>query len=83
MDCASQRLINVYYDSFQFGEYYADIVVNNCDIIKSKAAVALAEENEFQLINYLKGTDIEVEILLNFGKKPEFKRRIFINDKKK
>lgn len=52
-------------------------------IIELKAAEALVQEHEFQLVNYLKATDKEIGILLNFGKKPEIKRKIFTNDKKK
>ncbi len=44
---------------------------------------ALVEEHELQLINYLKSTEIEVGLLLNFGRKPQFKRKLFINDMKK
>lgn len=77
-----QKLINVFYKSRQVGEYYADLLVNNCVILELKACESLAEEHEFQLINYLKATDIEVGLLLNFGKKPEFKRKIFTNDEK-
>ncbi len=43
----------------------------------------MAEEHELQLINYLKATDLEVGLLLNFGKKPEVRRKIFTNDRKK
>ena len=57
--------------------------IDDCIIIENKAAEALVEENEFQLINYLKATNIEVGLLLNFGKRPEFKRKIFTNDRKK
>ncbi len=45
--------------------------------IEVKAAEAIAEEHELQLINYLKATDVEVGLLLNFGKKPGFKRKVF------
>ena len=48
-----------------------------------KAPETLIEEHELQLINYLKATEIEVGLLLNFGKKPQFKRKLFTNDKKK
>ena len=80
--CEKQKPIKVYYDEIQVGEYYADIIVNECIIIELKAAESLAEEHEFQLINYLKATDIEVGLLLNFGKNPQFKRKIFTNNKK-
>lgn len=75
----SQKQIKVYYQGEVVGNYYADIVVEKVVIIELKAAETLAEEHEFQLINYLKATDIEVGLLLNFGKKPEIKRKIFSN----
>ena len=81
--CESQKPIRVYYEDFLVGDYYADIIVDGCVILELKAAESLCEEHEFQLINYLKATEIEIGLLLNFGKKPEFKRKIFTNDKKK
>lgn len=78
----SQYPIKVYYEDYEVGEYYADILVDDCIIIENKAMEALREEHEFQLINYLKATDIEVGLLFNFGKKPDFKRKIFSNDRK-
>lgn|SRR5690554_1255919 len=74
-----QKRIKVYYEGIQVGDYFADLIVNNCIIIELKAAEALSKENEYQLINYLKATDIEVGLLINFGKKPEFRRKIFSN----
>ncbi len=82
-DVKSQYPINVYYEGFQVGDYYADIVVDDCIIIENKAIEALREEHEFQLINYLKATEIEVGLLFNFGKTPSFKRKYFTNDRKK
>jgi GxxExxY protein len=64
------------------GEYYADIVVNDLVILELKAAEYIVEEFEFQLINYLRGTEMEVGLLLNFGKKPEFRRKVFENSRK-
>ena len=80
--CRKQQPIKVNYDDRIVGEYFADIIVNDSIILELKAAENLIEEHEFQLINYLKATDIEVGLLLNFGKKPEFKRKIFTNDNK-
>lgn len=77
-----QQQIVVNYDNYKIGEYFADLVINGDVIIELKAAEGLAEEHKNQLINYLKATDKEVGLLLNFGKKPQFKRVIFTNDKK-
>lgn len=74
-----QKPINVYYEGKLVGEYYADLIVEKKVIIELKAAESLIEEHELQLINYLKATDIEVGLLLNFGKKPEIRRKIFSN----
>lgn len=76
----AQKQIKVFYNESVVGEYYADIIVNDCVILELKAAEAVVEEHEFQLINYLKATDIEVGLLLNFGKKPEIRRKIFTNE---
>jgi GxxExxY protein len=78
-----QKPINVFYDGKLVGEYFADLIVNNSVIIELKAAESIVEEHELQLINYLKATEIEVGLLLNFGKKPEIRRKIFTNEKKK
>lgn len=78
-ETAQQQSINVYYKASVVGDYFADIVVNGLVIIELKAADVLKEEHIAQLTNYLKATDKEVGLLLNFGKKPEFKRLIFTN----
>ena len=74
-----QYPINVFYKGHEIGNYFADIVINHKVIIELKAATALAEEHEAQLLNYLKATGIEVGLLLNFGQTPEFKRKILTN----
>lgn len=75
-----QKPIKVRYDNQLVGEYFADLVVNDQIILELKAAESLCKEHEYQLINYLKATDIELGLLLNFGKKPEIKRKIFTNE---
>ena len=79
---SQQRPIKVYYDSVLVGEYFADIVVENAVIIELKAVKALHESHSNQLMNYLKATEIEVGLLLNFGEEPELARKIFTNDRK-
>jgi GxxExxY protein len=78
-----QYPINVFYESEVIGEYYADIVINDIIVIELKASSSLLEEHECQLINYLKATDIELGLLMNFGKEAEYKRKVFMNKLKK
>ena len=77
-----QKNIKVFYENQVVGDYYADLLVDDSVIVELKAMESLCEEHEAQLINYLKATKIEVGLLLNFGKKAEFKRKIFTNDRK-
>jgi len=78
----SQFTIKVLYEGETIGEYYADVMVENTVIVEIKAVRNLALEHEAQLLNYLKATDIEVGLLLNFGPEPEIKRKVFDNFKK-
>jgi len=78
-----QKPIKVYYDNQIIGEYFADIMVNDIVIVELKAVEILCEQHELQLINYLKATDIEFGLLLNFGKKPELRRKLCANNLKK
>ncbi|MEM0542189.1 GxxExxY protein [Flavobacterium sp. j3] len=78
----AQKKIKVFYKEIEVGDYIADIIVNDLIILELKAQEYLVEANEFQLINYLKATDCEVGLLLNFGKKPEFVRKIYQNYRK-
>jgi GxxExxY protein len=76
------KRIYVYYNGNVVGDYVADVIVENIIICELKANESLSEENEHQLINYLKATEMEVGLLLNFGKRPEIRRKIYDNDKK-
>lgn len=78
----AQKQIKVYYKNAQVGEYYADLLVNDLVILELKATDGLVKEFEYQLINYLRATNIEVGLLLNFGEKPAFKRKVFDNSRK-
>ncbi|MDY0285421.1 MAG: GxxExxY protein [Kiritimatiellia bacterium] len=75
----SQKPINVFYENQIVGEYFADLLVKNKVILELKATETICEKHENQLINYLKATEIELGLLLNFGKKPEIKRKAFSN----
>jgi len=73
----------VYYQENKVGDYFADLLVEDKIIVELKAVETLIKEHECQLINYLKATKFEVGLLLNFGRKPEIKRKVFTNNLKK
>jgi len=74
-----QMSIAVYYDGVQVGEYFADLLVDRLVIVELKAAESISKQHQTQLMNYLKATQVEVGLLLNFGPKPEFRRLVASN----
>jgi len=79
--CISQQeRVPVFYEGQMVGDYYSDVIVDNVIILELKSTESLSNEHFAQLTNYLKATDKEVGLLLNFGKKPDFKRMIFTNN---
>jgi GxxExxY protein len=78
----AQKKIIVYYKGTEVGEYFADLIIENTVILELKAADGIVKDFENQILNYLRATDCEVGLLLNFGKKPEFKRKIYKNNRK-
>lgn len=75
----NQVKVNVYYEGENVGDYFADLVVEGLVIVELKACESVIEQHEAQLLNYLKATEIEVGLLLNFGKLPQVKRKAFSN----
>jgi GxxExxY protein len=82
LKCEKQKPIKVYYEGLPVGEYYADLVINDCVIVELKSGAGIVPEHEAQLLNYLRATDIEVGFLMNFGEKAIFRRKYFTNDRK-
>jgi GxxExxY protein len=78
----AQHPIAVRYDDQVVGEYFCDLIVEGKVVVEVKATRQLLPEHEAQLLNYLKATDIEVGLLLNFGPKPEVRRKAFSNNRK-
>src|SRR3989338_2571381 len=82
LEVIEQASIHVYYAGQSVGEYFADLLAAGQVIVELKAVTALAAEHEAQLLNYLKATPFEVGLLLNFGPKPQIKRKAFDNSRK-
>jgi GxxExxY protein len=74
--------ICVFYDGHRMGEYFADILVEDRIILELKTADSITSQHKAQLLNYLKATEVEVGLVLNFGPEPKFSRKIFTNDRK-
>jgi GxxExxY protein len=77
-----QAPIDVYYEGEIVGEYAADLLVEDVVIVELKAAKNISEDNEAQLLNYLRVTPYEVGLLLNFGPKADIRRKAYDNERK-
>jgi GxxExxY protein len=82
LEIRQQVPIRVHYKGILVGEYTADLVANGLVLVELKAAKALADEHQAQLLNYLRATPYEVGLLLNFGPKAQYKRTVFNNSRK-
>lgn len=78
----AQKQIKVYYKNELVGNFIADLLIDDLIIIELKACDTLVKAHYAQTLNYLKATNIEIGLLLNFGEKPEIKRLIFTNNRK-
>lgn len=77
-----QVAIPVWFRSRQIGDFRADLLVDNKVIVELKVGRAIESAWEKQLLNYLRATQVEVGLLLNFGPAPQFRRLVFENERK-
>lgn len=75
--------VPVWFRGRKVGQYFADLLVNDCVLLELKTARAIESSHEAQLLHYLRATEIEVGLLLNFGVRPQFRRFLFGNARKK
>ncbi len=78
-----QIVVPVWFRGHQVGDFRADLLVENKVIVELKVGRAIEPAWEKQLLNYLRATEIEVGLLLNFGPSPQFRRLVFDNERKK
>lgn len=78
----AQKQIKVHYKDELVGDFFADLLIDDLIILELKACDGLVKAHYVQTLNYLKATNIEIGLLLNFGEKPEIKRLIFTNNRK-
>jgi GxxExxY protein len=75
--------VTVWFRGRKAGQYFADIIVDNMVLLDLKDARTLDRAHEAQLLHYLRATEIEVGLLVNFGLRPQFRRLLFDNERKK
>jgi GxxExxY protein len=80
VDC--ERIVDVWSEGEKVGHYRADLVVEDKVIVEIKASERLVEADRKQLLNYLRASRMEVGLLLNFGPKAQFERRVYSNANK-
>jgi GxxExxY protein len=78
-----QVAVPVLFRGHQVGDFRADLLVEHQILLELKAARTLDRSHEAQLLHYLRATEIEIGLLLNFGEKPQFRRLLFDNERKK
>ena len=79
---AREAPTQVHWKGHPVGVYRIDLLVAGCVIVEVKSVTKLAEAHERQLMNYLRATDVEVGLLLNFGPESSYKRLVYSNDRK-
>lgn len=82
LSVCSRVAIPVWFRGERVGQFEGDMLVEGSVLLELKAVRALESSHQAQLLNYLRATDIEVGLLLNFGLRPEFKRLVFDNPRK-
>ncbi len=75
--------VPVWFRGRKVGQYYADLIVDGVVLLELEAARTLESAHEAELLHYLRATDIEVGLLLNFGLRPQFRPLLFDNARKK
>jgi GxxExxY protein len=82
LEIVRQPVYNAHFRGRVIGEFRADMVVESKVILELKAARSICAEHEAQIMNYLRATNLEVGLLLNFGPKPDFRRFVYANERK-
>lgn len=83
MTVGRQVPVPVWFRGRSIGEFFADLLVENVVLVELKAVRTLEPSHEAQLLHYLRATPFEVGLLLNFGPKPQVKRLVYDNPRKR
>ena len=73
-----QYPIKVWYDGIVVGDFFADLLVERCVLVELKTVKMLDDAHLTQCMNYLKGTGLQVCLLMNFAQ-PKIQIRRIVN----
>lgn len=82
IEVAREAPTQVHWKGHSVGIYRIDLLVSGCVIVEVKTVASIAQAHERQLMNYLRATNVEVGLLLNFGPESSYKRLVYSNDRK-
>jgi GxxExxY protein len=73
----------VWFRGQRIAKFRADLVVADTLIVEVKASPEIDAFHTTQVLHYLKATDLEVGLLVNFGREPQFRRIVYENARKR
>ncbi|MBC7782775.1 MAG: GxxExxY protein [Burkholderiales bacterium] len=79
LNAQAQRAIPVYYRETLVGQYFCDLLVEECIIVEIKHAKGIDEAHVAQVLNYLRATGFKIALIINFGKTRVEIRRVVSN----
>lgn len=83
LEVQRQPPFEVHFRDRVIGEFRPDLVVEGLVLLELKCCRAIAPEHVAQVLNYLRASSIEVGFVLNFGPRPQFRRFVFANERKR
>src|SRR5437763_975181 len=83
LQVAREVSLPVFFRGEMVGDFRADLIVGGLIIVELKSARTIESTHEAQIYNYLRSTELEVGLLLNFGPGAQFRRVAFENSRKK
>lgn len=73
----------VWFRGQRIAKFRADLLVAETLIVEVKTSPEIEAFHTAQVLHYLKATDLEVGLLLNFGREPQFRRVVYQNSRKR
>lgn len=72
----------IFYKDIKVGQYKLDFCNDEKVLLYIDTNETVSQSAEYAIINHLKSTKFEVGLVLNFGRRPEVRRKIFQNSRK-